>query len=141
MSLPLDPEQVQAEVDAICALVAQGRTLRQIAAELGMSQGTILNRTSREPQHVEQYTRAREAAADIFETDILEAAQAVTAESATADRVKIDALKWVAARRAPKKYGDKITNEHTGAGGGPIQTVTRIELVALSDDSTDSPTA
>ena len=109
----LDPSVIQSDVDSICKLVAQGKTLRQVAAETGLSEGTILRRVSREPEHVEQYTRAREAAADIFETDIIEAAQSVTADSATADRVKIDALKWVAARRAPKKYGDKMAIEAT----------------------------
>lgn len=31
--------------------------------------------------------------------------------------------------------------ELTGAKGGPVETVTRIELVALDGDSTDSPAA
>lgn len=115
-------------VNRICAMVAQGMTLRQISAELGYSMGTLLNWTTR-PEHVEQYTRARESAADIFETDIIEAALSCGPESAASDRVKIEALKWVAARRAPKKYGDKQTQEHTGPGGGPVETVTRIEIV------------
>jgi hypothetical protein len=34
------------------------------------------------------------------------------------------------ARMAPKKYGDKITQEHQGPDGGPLTTLTRIELVA-----------
>jgi len=120
MSLPIDPEQVQADVDAICLMVADGKTLRQISTATGLSLGTILNRVSREPQHVEQYTRARETASDLFETDIIEAALASSPETASADRVKIDALKWVAARRSPRKYGDKIQQEHTGSNGGPI---------------------
>jgi hypothetical protein len=37
-------------------------------------------------------------------------------------RLRVDARKWVAAKLKPKKYADKITNEHTGANGGPIQT-------------------
>lgn len=115
-------------VNRICEMVAQGLTLRQISAELGYSLGTLLNWTTR-PEHVEQYTRARESAADIFETDIIEAVLACRPESAASDRVKIDALKWVAARRAPKKYGDKQTQEHVGPGGGAVQTVTRIEIV------------
>ena len=63
-------------------------------------------------------TRARESAADIFETDIIEAALSCGPESASSDRVKIDALKWVAARRSPKKYGDRIT--HGGDPDAPI---------------------
>lgn len=120
MSESLSVEQVQFDVDAICLMVADGKTLRQVSTETGLSLGTILNRVSREPQHVEQYARARETASDLFETDIIEAALASSPETASADRVKIDALKWVAARRSPKKYGDKVQQEHTGANGGPI---------------------
>jgi hypothetical protein len=104
-------------VNRICEMVAQGMTLRQISAELGYSLGTLLNWTTK-PEHIEQYTRARESAADIFETDIIEAALSAGPETAASDRVKIDALKWVAARRAPKKYGDRIT--HGGDPDAPI---------------------
>jgi hypothetical protein len=38
--------------------------------------------------------------------------------------VKIDALKWVAARRAPKRYGDKVQTEHSGS----------IQLTEMTDD-------
>lgn len=114
-------------VNRICEMVAQGMTLRQISAELGYSLGSMLRWTTM-PEHVEQYVRARESAADIFETDIIEAALSCDPDSAVSDRVKIDALKWVAARRAPKKYGDKIQNEHTGAGGGPIEQAVNISV-------------
>ena len=36
---------------------------------------------------------------------------AVSPESAPADRVKIDALKWVAARRAPKRYSERLRQQ------------------------------
>ena len=46
-------------------------------------------------------------------------------------RFRIDARKWLAARMSPRKYGDKITQEHVGGDGEPIkQEITRIELVA-----------
>jgi len=104
-------------VNLICEMVAQGKTLRQIQADTGISMGSMLRWTTM-PEHVEQYARARESAADIFETDIIEAALSCGPESASSDRVKIDALKWVAARRAPKKYGDRIT--HGGDPDAPI---------------------
>jgi len=31
---------------------------------------------------------------------------------------------------APKVYGDKVTQELQGPDGGPVSTITRIELVA-----------
>ena len=44
-------------------------------------------------------------------------------------RVAIDAFKWTAGKMAPKRYGDKITNEHTGPNGGPVQ-VSTIRIVS-----------
>lgn len=41
-------------------------------------------------------------------------------------RLRIDARKWLASKLAPKKYGDRITQEHTGDGGGPV--VVKIEI-------------
>ena len=52
-------------VNLICEMVAEGKTLRQVSAELGYSMGTLLNWTTR-PEHVEQYTHAREVARDIY---------------------------------------------------------------------------
>jgi hypothetical protein len=106
-------------VAKICEMVAEGKTLRQIQAATGWSMGTLLNWTTK-PEHVEQYMHAREAASDIFETDIIEAALSCGPESASSDRVKIDALKWVAARRAPKKYGDRTALDLGGQSDNPI---------------------
>lgn len=112
--MPRHRTEDKAEVMAqVCELVALGKTLRQIEADVGVPMGTLL-RWIGEESFVEQYTRARELASDIFETDIIEAALAASPETAAADRVKIDALKWVAARRAPKKYGDRLEIENKG---------------------------
>lgn len=58
----------------------------------------------------------------------LEAEQYSAAISAEVSRGKASGL-----------YTDKV--EHSGPDGGPIQNVTRIELVALDDDSADQATA
>ena len=116
--------QYSAEVAKdICERVANGDTLQVIATSYDVSIGTILNWATKE-ENTDNYARAREAAADLFESKIITRAEAVTPESAAADRVAIDALKWVAARRAPKKYGDKIQQEIVGANGGAIQVNT-----------------
>ena len=112
MSKPLTPEEIGKRVDSLCEQVAEGKTLRQISASMKLSVGMLLKMVADSP-YSEQYARAREAAADLFETDIIEAALASTPETSKADRVKVDALKWVAARRAPKKYGDRIQQDVT----------------------------
>jgi transcriptional regulator with XRE-family HTH domain len=132
-------QEQQARADVICEQVADGLTVRQIADGFGVSPSTVIRWVTLNEKISEQYARAREAASDLFENDIYDAAMAVTPDTATADRVKIDALKWIAARRAPKRYGDKVTTEHTGPNGGPIQLrdvseYTDAELAALIDD-------
>jgi hypothetical protein len=34
----------------------------------------------------------------------------------------IDTRKWILAKMAPKKYGDKVIQELSGPDGGPIQS-------------------
>lgn len=36
-------------------------------------------------------------------------------------RLRVDSRKWIMSKLLPKKYGDKVTQEHTGAEGGAIQ--------------------
>jgi hypothetical protein len=45
------------------------------------------------------------------------------------------------AARFPEEWRENKGVELTGAGGGPVQHVARIELVALGADSTDRPSA
>lgn len=106
-------------VRIICEMVADGHTLREIATMFGLSPGTIYGYTQSTPEAAEQYARAREAASDLFESEIIEAARGTNPFLASADRVTIDALKWVAARRAPKKYGDKSAVDVT-SGDKPL---------------------
>lgn len=113
MPAALAPEVIAERVERLCELVIEGNTLRQAAEQIGVSAGTLLGYVTEAP-YSEHYARARDAAAELFEADILTAAFAVTPDTAAADRVKIDALKWVAARRAPKRYGDRIQQDVTG---------------------------
>lgn len=47
-------------------------------------------------------------------------------------RLQLDTLKWQLSKMLPKIYGDKVTQEHTGAGGGPI-AIASVDLRNLSD--------
>jgi hypothetical protein len=55
----------------------------------------------------ERYARAREKQADIHADNLLEIAD--TEEDPNRARVRIDARKWAAGKRAPQKYGDRLT--------------------------------
>jgi len=87
------------------------------------------------PEFGTRITRAREGLADHVAWKILDMAEKSTNETANADRVKLAAWQWHAARLAPKKYSEKQMVEHTGADGGAIKT----ESVVAFDASTLEP--
>lgn len=122
---------MDARIAVICEAVAEGQTIRQIAATLQCSPGRVLQIINEGGEEAaKQYTRARDLAADLFEADIYTAAEACTPETAAADRVKIDALKWIAARRAPKRYSEKLLQEHSGPDGGAIPHAVEVSFVS-----------
>jgi hypothetical protein len=49
-------------------------------------------------------------------------------------RLRVDARKWVASKLAPKKYGEKVTQEHVGDPANPvaIKDMTARELPAIA---------
>jgi len=71
--------------------------------------------------------RARTLQADLMDDKIIDLIESITPESAVADRVKLAALTWRAAKLAPKKYGDKIDLTHAAPDGGPVQFITIYE--------------
>jgi len=125
--------------DAICDRLIDGESLRAICDDVTMpAKSTVMKwlASGQHPQFVDQYARAREIAADTDFDDIAhysrQAAQGVIEPAAAT--AAINGLKWVAGKKAPKKYGDTQKHEHTGAGGGPIQTV---DLSRVSDADLD----
>lgn len=52
------------------------------------------------------------------------------------DRLKVDTMRWLMAKLAPKVYGEKVIQEITGADGGPVQyhqTVDRPRQESVED--------
>lgn len=125
-------EQREMWLEVICTMVAEGETLKQIASHLGVTSGQLIKIVSSSPEAEKHYARARDAASDLLETEIIEAARNVDRDTAQADRVKIDALKWVASRRAPKRYGDRVQQDHTSSDGS-MTPKPSVDLSKLSD--------
>jgi hypothetical protein len=57
----------------------------------------------------------------------------LSADVIASKRLQVDALKWKLSKMLPKVYGDKVTQEVTGAGGGPLQVAT-MDFKGLTDD-------
>lgn len=110
--------------DEICSRIMDGESLRAICRDDHMpGQSTVFDwlESDAYADFRSRYAQARARAAEAFEDEIIDVARAATAEDAAAKRLHVDTLKWVMAKRAPKVYGDKVTQEHTGPDGGPMQ--------------------
>lgn len=118
----------------ICDRLAKGESLVSICADETSgwlpSQTTVYRWLDESAEFRERYARARELQAETFVDEIVSIADQPNARTTTdgevhlsdpvRDRLRMDARKWVASKLAPKKYGEKITQEVTGADGEPF---------------------
>lgn len=110
-----------------------GESLRSICEDAHMpSKFTVLKWLREKEDFSAHYARAKEEQADSLEDDILAIAD-LPLDPAD-KRVRIDARKWIACKLKPRKYGDKVTQEVTGEGGGPVKNAVTIEFVRATND-------
>ena len=129
---PLTPaERVAAYgIDSICQALADGTTMNAIAAEIGVSFGTLSTWLAADPEHSARAREARTHAARVWDEKALSAIEgAKDPFELQRARELAQHYRWRASKTAPKEYGDKITAEHTGAGGGAIQVASVVEFV------------
>lgn len=114
--------------DRICDLIAEGESLRAVCRLPGLpAASTVFKWLSEQPAFSEQYARACESRAESMFEDMLDIADETafdTIQGENGDRantewisrskLRVDTRKWMLAKMQPKKYGEKITQEHTG---------------------------
>lgn len=98
--------------DQICERMANGETLRAVCRDIDLPPSTVIEWTMNNKTFSEQYTQARQKQADSYADMILD--EAFNSHDAQIGRLRVDALKWVASKLAPKRYGDKVEVEQTG---------------------------
>lgn len=150
------PSEFSPEIaDKICERLADGESLRKICSAEDMpGKSTVFRWLADEANGTfrDQYARAREAQADALFEDCLDIAddskgdtrevdgkEIVDHEAIARAKLRVDTRKWMAGKLRPKVYGDKITQEMTGEGGGPVKTVSRIEIVGVPAPLTHKP--
>ena len=134
---------------SICEQIAHGVPLAEIARQPGMpKRQTVHDWMAADEDFAGRFARARDDGADAIAEQTLEIVDQPPERDQTG---KIDPG-WVAhqklraehrlkllAKWNPKKYGEKLTQEHTGADGGAIQvasTITFVRPPARSRDDT-----
>lgn len=116
--------------DAIFAQIGEGRGLSDICRDEGMpGRVTVYRWLAEDEAFRRQYAVACEMRAEHMGDQILGIADDGENEDTQRDRLRIDARKWLMAKLAPKKYGEKIVNEHSGPDGGdiPVKVITDVD--------------
>lgn len=99
----------KAEVfSAICRRISDGELVKDASKAEGVDRMTVWRWLREDEGFRDLYTRAREAAADALADEALEVARGSMPERAASDRLLVDTLKWTAAKRRPREYGDKV---------------------------------
>ena len=125
---------------AILDRIAAGESLRRICADESMpNPATVFRWLAENKPFCEQYARAREEQADTYADEVVSIAD--EADDPNNKRVRIDARKWAASKLKPKRYGDKIVQEHTGPNGGAVQSKVTIEFVGAAPGGVPLPVA
>jgi len=138
--------------DIILARMAEGESLRSICRDLKEHgcpiASAIRYRVIKDipPGFAEQYAHAREQQVDALADDIRDIAddgtndfmtikrggeevEVVNNEAIQRSRLRVDTLKWIMSKIAPKKYGEKLdlTNRHE-AGDSLTQLLEKIGI-------------
>ncbi len=130
------PEPVpQDKAEEIIAWVSNGKTLRDYCRQddaPGFS--TVYDWLAKDNEFALRFARARETGHDVIAEECLAIAddssddvdQTPTGPRANSEfiqrsKIRIETRLKLLSKWNPKKYGDKITNEMTGADGGAIQ--------------------
>lgn len=122
--------------DEICRRLSEGETLAEICrSEHIPPRPTVLDwvRENRDG-FSNRYAHARELLLEHWADDLIEIGDngrndwmerngepAFNFEHVQRSRLRSDNRKWLLSRLNPSKYGDRVTTEHTGPGGGPVQ--------------------
>jgi len=136
-ALPYDPEKAKEWKDLIVEEISAGKSLLSILRKLkrvGAPNRSTVYRwlNPNEDDHfdvnfADNYARARENTADHNAEEIEHIKNQVLKGKVdpAAARVAIDALKWTAAKKKPRVYGDKVD---ITSGNQPIEQQVRIYI-------------
>lgn len=100
----------------ICRRLADGELLCDICRPIRMpSRGTVRRWQSENGAFRGQYAIARDQQADALAEEAVHIARNADAGTVSVCRLQIDAIKWLTAKIAPKRYGEKAVPDTAAA--------------------------
>lgn len=146
MSHPLSTFTVELG-EKICGLISEGKTLAEISRMKGMPpRRTVYDWLRNYPEFAAAMDIARDVGADAIAEEALRIADTPIIgerEEKSEDgykivkddmlghrKLQVETRLKLLAKWHPKRYGDKVVAEHTGAEGGPIKTESIVNVEA-----------
>jgi hypothetical protein len=109
-------------IDAVCRDIADGVSVKEIAAKAGASFGTMSVWLHSDPDRSARATEARRHTARLWDEQAEAEIKAATDPFEVARARELAShYRWRAKMVDPSRYGDKQQHELTGKDGGPIQ--------------------
>jgi hypothetical protein len=147
------PTEYTAQLAAeICAQLAEGKTLRSVCKAEGMPPESTVRRWVMDDREgfAAHYAISREIGYQCMADELLDIAddnsrdtsvdedghEATNHDVIARSRLRVDTRKWLLSKALPKVYGEKITQEVTGADGAPLVPV--INLTGRAEPSSSS---
>lgn len=145
----------QEVADAICLRMSQGESLRSICRDEKMPHLSMVMRWLNNVQDEfrlfrEQYAQARQALTEHWAEEIIEIAddgsndymdrkkedgssyETLNSEHINRSRLRVDTRKWLMARMAPRKYGDKVALVGGGETDDPVKLSVAVQYIKAS---------
>lgn len=106
--------------------IREGESLQKICGDPDMpNRGTVYEWLEGRQDFADRYARAREQQAHALADLAINMAHKVDRENSSADKVRLDAIRWVTGKLNPKAYGEKLDLTAKGDGGGPLVVVVK----------------
>lgn len=130
--------------EKICELVAEGKSDREICSIEGFPKRTTFNKWKRTiPDFANQYARAKEDLADLEAEEIKEIVDEMPPTTERGfdsafvqwQKNRIEARKWLMAKRRPKKYGDTLDITSNGEALKAPPAELTVKIIGSGDNS------
>lgn len=127
------------KIGEILSRLADGEGLRAICRSPGMPTAScVIKWTMQDDEFRKQYADARARGYELMADELVEISDDNRNDTSVDDegnertnhdviarsRLMVDTRKWILAKMLPKVYGEKITQEHTGADGAALPGIT-----------------
>jgi len=118
MQIAANSIRTDAIVDEICERLSIGSNLVEICQDPHMpDRATISRWQANDEELASRIARARDIGQDYSIDECKQIADLATPEDVNVAKLRIFARQWEASKRASRRFGDKIQQEHTGSVG------------------------